>query len=141
MLTYQGHINGRDTRKSVEWFREAASADLLPSIYMLGVLYMEGEGVFKNYDKAFEQFMRAAKRGDARAQYMVGAIYAEGFIDPEDEPDYAKAFLWSGLAVLGGVKQAQSLKIAASVYLEKEEEARIVERAAQCPQTNFELCD
>ena len=22
MLTYQGHINGRDTRKSVEWFRE-----------------------------------------------------------------------------------------------------------------------
>ena len=57
--------------------QEAADAGLLQSVYMLGVLYMEGEGVFKNYDKAFEQFMRAAKRGDPRAQYMVGAIYAE----------------------------------------------------------------
>ena len=102
---------------------------------------MEGEGVFKNYDKAFEQFMRAAKRGDPRAQYMVGAIYAEGFIDPEDEPDYAKAFLWSGLAVLGGVEQAQSLKIAASVYLEKNKEKQIVEQAAQCLKTNFEICE
>ena len=131
MLTYQGHINGRDTRKSVEWFREAADAGLLQSVYMLGVLYMEGEGVFKNYDKAFEQFMRAAKRGDPRAQYMVGAIYAEGFIDPEDKPDYAKAFLWSGLAVLGGVEQAQSLKIAASVYLEKK--PRSTNRRASSP--------
>ena len=141
MLTYQGHINGRDTRKSVEWFREAADKGLLPSVYMLGVLYMEGEGVFKNYDKAFEQFMRAAKQGDPRAQYMVGAIYAEGFIDPDDKPNYAKAYLWSGLAELGGVEQAQSLKIAASVYLQKDQEAEIVKQATNCLKTNFEICE
>ena len=141
MLTYQGHINSRDTRKSVEWFREAADAGLRPSVYMLGVLYMKGEGVFKSYDKAFEQFMRAAKLGDARGQYMVGAIYAEGFIDPEDKPDYEKAYLWSGLATLGGVEQAESLKIAASVYLEKEKEAEIVAQAMRCLETQFDDCD
>ena len=141
MLTYQGHINGRDTRKSVEWFREAADAGLRPSVYMLGVLYMEGEGVFKNYDKAFEHFMKAAKLGDARGQYMVGAIYAEGYIDPEDKPDYEKAYLWSGLATLGGVEQAESLKIAASVYLKKEQEAEIVAQAMRCLETQFEICD
>ena len=141
MLTYQGHINNRDTRKSLEWFREAADAGLRPSIYMLGVLYMKGEGVFKNYDKAFEQFLRAAKLGDARGQYMVGAIYAEGFIDPEDKPDYGKAYLWSGLATLGGVEQAESLKIAASVYLKKEKEAEIVTEAMRCLETQFANCD
>ena len=141
MLTYQGHINSRDTRKSVEWFREAADAGLRPSVYMLGVLYMKGEGVFKSYDKAFEQFMRAAKLGDARGQYMVGAIYAEGFIDAEDKPDYEKAYLWSGLATLGGVEQAESLKIAASVYLKKEKEAEIVAQAIRCLETKFDDCD
>ena len=141
MLTYQGHINNRDTRKSLEWFREAADAGLRPSVYMLGVLYMKGEGVFKNYDKAFENFLRAAKMGDARGQYMVGAIYAEGFIDPEDKPDYEKAYLWSGLAPLGGVEQAESLKIAASVYLKKEKEAEIVTEAMRCLETQFANCD
>ena len=56
MLTYLGHINNRDTRISLDLFREAADAGLRPSVYMLGVLYMEGEGVFKNYDRAFENF-------------------------------------------------------------------------------------
>ena len=141
MLTYQGHINNRDTRKSLEWFREAADAGLRPSVYMLGVLYMKGEGVFKSYDKAYEHFLRAAKMGDARGQYMVGAIYAEGFIDPEDKPDYEKAYLWSGLATLGGVEQAESLKIAASVYLKKEKEAEIVTEAMRCLETQFADCD
>ena len=138
MLTYQGHINNRDTRKSIEWFREAADAGLRPSVYMLGVLYMKGEGVFKSYDKAFEQFMRAAKLGDARGQYMVGAIYAEGFIDPEDKPDYEKAYLWSGIATPGGVEQAESLKIAASVYVKKAKEAQIVAQAVRCLKTQFD---
>ncbi len=141
MLTYQGHINNRDTRISVDLFREAADAGLRPSVYMLGVLYMEGEGVFKSYDRAFENFMKAAKLGDPRGQYMVAHIYQAGLIDPDDKSDYAKAYLWSGLAMLGGLKQAQSVKIAASLHLNKDQEAEIVTQAQRCLETKFDDCD
>ena len=141
MLTYQGHLYNRDTRKSVEWFREAADAGLRPSIYMLGVLYMKGEGVFKNYDRAFEHFMRAAKLGDPRGQYMVGHIYQAGIIDPDEKSDYEKAYLWSGLAMLGGMENAQSIKIAASLHLSDEQEAAILEQAKRCLETDYADCD
>jgi TPR repeat protein len=141
MLTYQGHIYNRDNRKSVEWFREAADAGLRPSIYMLGVLYMKGEGVFKNYDKAFEYFMQAAKLGDARGQYMLGHIYQSGITHPEDKSDYEKAYLWSGLAMLGGMENAQSIKIAASLHLDDDQEAAILNQARRCLESDFADCD
>ncbi|RPG32649.1 MAG: sel1 repeat family protein [Gammaproteobacteria bacterium TMED92] len=141
MLTYQGHLYNRDNRKSVEWFREAAEAGLRPSIYMLGVLYMKGEGVFKNYDKAFEHFMRAAKLGDPRGQYMVGHIYQAGLIDPDEKSDYEKAYLWSGLAMLGGMENAESIKIAASLHLSDEQEAALFEQAKRCLESEFADCN
>ena len=45
------------------------------------------------------------------------------------------------LATLGGVEQAESLKIAASVYLKKEKEAEIVAQAIRCLETQFDDCD
>ncbi|MED5341485.1 MAG: tetratricopeptide repeat protein [Pseudomonadota bacterium] len=140
MLTYLGHINNRDTRISVDLFREAADAGLRPSVYMLGVLYMEGEGVFKNYGRAFEHFMKAARLGDPRGQYMVAHIYQAGLIDPDDKSDYAKAYLWSGLAMLAGLQQAQSVKIAASLHLSKDQEAQLVSQAQRCLETKFADC-
>ena len=75
---------------------------------------MEGEGVFKSYDRAFENFMKAAKLGDPRGQYMVAHIYQAGLIDPDDKVALRKSLslVWSGHA--RGLEQAQSVKCRAA---------------------------
>ena len=43
-----------------------------------GFSYFNGQGVPKNYDKAFGCFSQAAQQGNADAQFYLGVCYAEG---------------------------------------------------------------
>jgi hypothetical protein len=41
-------------------------------------MYLQGDGVSKNYDEAFKWYEKAAEQGDAHSQFMVGDMYIDG---------------------------------------------------------------
>ena len=45
---------------------------------MIGLLYMNGQGVAKDAKKAFDYFLRAAELDYGLAQYFVGVCYENG---------------------------------------------------------------
>ncbi|MBQ7677036.1 MAG: sel1 repeat family protein [Lachnospiraceae bacterium] len=61
----------------------------------LGIMYMEGLGVEKNYGTAREYFTRAANNGYAMAQYYMGIVYESGRGVPKN---YDEALRWFNLA-------------------------------------------
>ena len=141
MLTYKGFINNKDTRKSVEWLRQADKMGFAPSTYMLGVLYMRGEGIFKDRDKAFELFKKSASLGDVRGQYMVAYIYQSGMLDPEEESDYQRGYLWSAIALMNGFEKARSVMIKASLRMSDEKEAFLIKQAEACIASDYKNCE
>lgn len=48
------------------------------SQYTLGIGYVTGHGITKNYTKAFEWLSKAAVQGHTPAQYNLGVMYANG---------------------------------------------------------------
>ena len=44
----------------------------------MGSHYIDGKGVKKNFKKAIYWFQKAAKHGDAKAQYNLGVLYEKG---------------------------------------------------------------
>lgn len=140
MLTYKGHINNRDTRKSVEWLRQAEQENYPPSVYMLGVLYMRGEGIFKNQDLALELFLKSAKLGEVRGQYMAGYIYQAGITDPNDESDSELGYFWCAVALMNGFEKARSVMINAALNLSDNEESELIKKAEICIESGYEDC-
>ena len=72
--------------------------------YEEGVRYYFGEGVEKDYTKAFEWFSKAAEQGDADAQFSLGVMYSEG---QGVGQNYEKAFEWYSKAAVQRNARAQ----------------------------------
>jgi hypothetical protein len=69
-----------------------------------GDIYYNGEGVEKDYDKAFKWYEKAAQQGDAVAQCSLGVMYGNG---QGVAQDYAKAKEWCERAAEQGHAAAQ----------------------------------
>jgi len=78
--------------KAAESWRPLAESGNPAAQYLLGSLYVEGNGVEQNDATAFLWFQRAANQGDAAAQYNVGASYAGGKGVQKSDVDAAKWF-------------------------------------------------
>jgi len=64
--------------KARYWYEKAVEAGVMQAYNNLGALYLEGKGVKKDQQKAFELFQEGAKMGDASAQVNVAVLYAWG---------------------------------------------------------------
>ena len=71
--------------------------------YNLWVLYLEGQGVKKDYKKANELFLKACEANYARSCYNLGVSYANG--QDGVELDYKKASELYSKACDMGLKQ------------------------------------
>ena len=89
------------------WKPLAQSGDC-DSQYGVGLLYLKGLGMGRNYDKAIALWQDAAKRGHGQAQNGLGAIYSRinipyTSVDCKkgcgEEKDLIQAFKWFGIAV------------------------------------------
>lgn len=58
--------------------KKAAELDFAPAHNMLGLLYLEGNGLFTSPRKALRSFEQAAQMGDALGQYNAGYSYLVG---------------------------------------------------------------
>ena len=69
----------------------------------LGIMYLQGQGVTKDYVKAFECFGRAAAQGHATAQYNLGMMCGQG---KRVVQNYTKAREWYKIAAAQGYARA-----------------------------------
>jgi TPR repeat protein len=65
----------------------------------LGALYMNGEGVSRDYANGLKWISRAAAQGYSTAQLDLGTIYQNGLGVPQD---YVIAHMWFNLASAAG---------------------------------------
>lgn len=81
-----------DAEGAFHYYSMAVERGDVQSAYNVAVCYGTGYGIDKDLDKAFENYMIAAKAGNAKAQFQVGNFYFEG--RGNIAQDYAKAVIW-----------------------------------------------
>lgn len=75
------HIGESDPhayKRARYWYEKAALGGVVQAYNNLAALYLEGKGVAKDQQKAFELLKKAAQTGDANAQVNIGVMYAWG---------------------------------------------------------------
>lgn len=101
---------GNDSRKDRDGNASfSMSADLM---YTLGSRYYDGIGVDRNYEKAFEWFMKAAQAGSTAAMVRISSMYMEGKGVGKDR---RKAALWAQKAAVGG--NSKGMEMLGKVYI------------------------
>lgn len=67
---------------------------------LIGVMFALGLGVERDYERAFDWYLRASMKGHAGAQSGIGWYYEVGRGLPA--PDMVRAYLWYALSAIGG---------------------------------------
>lgn len=74
------------------------------SLYVLGTIYRNGEGIPQDPNKAFDLYCLAAERGYVHAQFYLGLAHEYAYHVPED---FEKAVYWYRKAANQGHTEAQ----------------------------------
>ena len=82
-------------RKQFLEYKAKAEQGNLDAQYIIGLSWINGEGVEKDFVEAVKWFRKAAEQGDVNAQYLLGLTYASG---KDVAKDYAEAYAWLNLA-------------------------------------------
>ena len=61
-----------------QWVKNKIESENEIEQYNLGILHSKGDGITRDYSKAFEWYLKAAERGLAEAQHDVGVYYRDG---------------------------------------------------------------
>ncbi len=85
----------RSDREAVRWYRLAAAQKDPEATSNLGVMYLKGRGVKRDFAQAFELFRRAAEQDYAAAQNNLALMYANGH---GVNRDFISAYVWLDLA-------------------------------------------
>jgi TPR repeat protein len=130
-----------DPKKLASWLEDRAKNGDPASQYRLGVLYIQGQGVTQDYQKASGLFRAAAEAGVAEAQYNVAVMYNEGMGMPRD---LTQAVFWyQKAASQGNANAAFNLGVAyangSGVEQNLEEAARWFRRAGSQGVTNAQF--
>jgi len=72
------YYNNGDYAQAVVWYQKAANKGVSQAQYELGLVYMSGEGVSKNYNEGVSWLKKAAEQGHAQAQYNLSLAYYKG---------------------------------------------------------------
>ena len=93
-----------DPQESFDLCKQAANEGVIDALYLLGVMYENGDGQQQYFQQAAECYWRAASKGKPEAQYNLALIYAQGSLGQQD---YLTAFHWFEKAADAGIVQAQ----------------------------------
>ena len=95
----------QDYDRAVQWYRAAAQTSPAGQ-WRVGIMYVYGLGVPKDYATAARWFRAAAEQGNDEGQYLLGTMYSSGFGVPRD---HASAARWFRAAAEQGNTQGQVL--------------------------------
>jgi len=86
--------------------------------YYLGVMYMKGQGVEQDYEKAGEWFRKASKQGLPVAMYKLAGLYTKGKGVPKD---LEFAYVWYSVAAVHEHQKSMNMIEKAKSNLSSEE--------------------
>ena len=90
-----------DYDNALSWLTKAADKRWYAAQYQLGMMYLDGKGVAKDYQKAYSLFYTSAIAGNEGSQYMLGYMYAGGL---GVHRDIVQAYKWGYLSASQGNK-------------------------------------
>ena len=135
------YVEGRGAVKSwaqgLIYFRKAADKGLTESRYMIALSYFEGEGQIQNRRLAFEGFRETAIEGYADSQYMLSFMLLDG---TDVKRRSAQAYVWAALALIQGQQQAQEIRDAAAMRIDKTETSDALFVLSQCESSGVRGC-
>ena len=73
------------------------------SMYFVGLMFQNGEGVPKSYDEANKWMLRSAEKGNSEAMANMGKVYADGLGVTQD---FSSSLKWYQLAASHGNETA-----------------------------------
>lgn len=88
-------------------FSRLAQANDAHAQYNLAFMYFGGDGVVKDYTKAFYWFEKAAKSAHPQAQDILGYMYNHGYGVPANR---ARAYAWYSIAAENGIFLAAKIR-------------------------------
>lgn len=91
---------------ALDWFRKSAAQGDPESIYRLGLMYENGDGVVRDHKEAFEYFKSSAEKGYEDAWVNLGIEYLLG---QGTDKDLQEANRWIGKAAKAGIPTAQMI--------------------------------
>ena len=83
----------RDSRAAALWYRKAAANGDVPAMTSIGILYIAGKGVPRDYVAARKWFLKAAAEGYQEAQYRLGWLYETGLGGGVDNSEALRWYL------------------------------------------------
>ncbi len=99
----KGTIN-QHRKEKIDRIKDLAEQGDAQTQFNLGLSYLNGDGVQKNFTVALKWFKKAANQGLAQAQNTLGAFYADG---QDIQQDFAEAAKWFRQAADQGLAGAQ----------------------------------
>jgi uncharacterized protein len=81
-----------DDEDAVKWYRLAADQGNAAGLFGLGQMYAKGEGVARDWARAYELVLRAAGRDHVEAAVMLVGVYRNGGLGREPDPVQADAW-------------------------------------------------
>lgn len=101
---YHGLGIEQDIAMAIAYYKKAIIAGgFADSLLDLGLAYLTGKGVPQNVKHGYDLMIRAAKQGNAAAQYNMGVIYRKG---SGVAPNMQEALKWFNLSASNGYEQA-----------------------------------
>jgi hypothetical protein len=85
LLIEQGKVSNVNYGGAARWYERACELDSLPGCHNVGVSYEYGSnGVTKDIKKANDSYLKAAERGYMQSQYNLASLYANQYIEPQN---------------------------------------------------------
>jgi len=94
-----------DHKTALEKIKPLADKGDAEAQRLMGLMYLRGEGVSKNYTEALKWYRKSAEQENIKAQVSIGTMYLEG---KGVQKDYKLALKWNELAAKKGNAIAQS---------------------------------
>lgn len=97
---YTDYGQQEELNEAIKWLTSAAKGNTdEDALYTLGNIYYIGDGIEKDYQKALNYFILAAKQWNSSAQDRLGDMYRYGHGVPQDN---ITAYAWYSLAAQEG---------------------------------------
>lgn len=117
-------------------YQAAIDAAYAPAQNAMGLLFVQGHGVVRDYQRAFDLFNKAAVAGDPEGMGNIGSMYANGYFVKEDG---ARALDWYEKSIEAG--NSFGLAQAGVMYFNGQGTPRDYQAAAQYFQQAADLGD